>query len=368
MRRGSRVMKVLGTWACAVAVFSLQAAIEILEPANGVQVATLSDGQKNYLALPHDERIAFFADPAKRDEMCKLTGCPKPIRIAWRGGEGPYDVSIRRLPDGKAFVRRVTSENALLVDNLEIARRYEVEVKGGKEAVVSSFSTEDLAPRLIRVPGVPNVRDLGGWKTLDGRRIRQGRALRMAGLNSNADAIGLKPGRTRVSAETRDVLLTAFGIRSDIDLRSDKECLLMTGSPLGLDVTWFHMSSEAYGDINSTAGREAFATVFRIFLDEKNYPIAFHCIGGKDRTGTVAFILGALLGMAEEDLYRDWEATGFWLNERDFIHRTRFDKLVRAFDCFPGDTINKRVLAYVRDLGFTEADVARLQGLLLEEL
>lgn len=366
MRKGCLVMKMAWLTMCAVAAVSLHGAIEVLEPANGAEVATLSDGQKSYLSLPHDERIAFFADPAKRDAMCKLTGCPKPIKVVWRGGESPYEVSIRRLPDRKVFFRRMTSEKSVFVDNLEIARRYEIEVRGGEESVVSSFSTEDLAPRLIRVPGVPNVRDLGGWKTLDGRRIRQGRVLRMAGLNSNADAIGMKSGRTRVTTETRDVLLSSFGIKSDIDLRSDKECLLMTGSPLGPDVTWFHMGSEAYGGINSRAGRDAFATVFRIFLDEENYPIAFHCIGGKDRTGTVAFILGALLGMVEEDLYRDWEATGFWLNERDFIHRTRFDKLVRTFNRFPGETLNARVVNYVRMLGFKDSDIEKFRKMMLE--
>ena len=43
-----------------------------------------------------------------------------------------------------------------------------------------------------------------------------------------------------------------------------------------------------------------------MFLDPANYPIDFHCIAGQDRTGAVAFILNALLGVEEEELYLDW--------------------------------------------------------------
>jgi len=348
-----------------LAALSLSAGIRITEPTDGATVPTLSDGQKAYLAMPRAERVAYFADYAKRDEMCKLTGCPRPVRIAWQDGTAPFDVTVRRMPDGRVFFRKRTADSSVGVDNLEIARRYEVTVEDVAGKAVATFETEDLAPRLIRVPGVPNVRDLGGWKTLDGRRVKQGMALRTSGMNENAE--GLMPGRTKVTAETREVMLGFFGIRSDIDLRSDRECLLMQGSPLGPSVSWFHVSSSAYGDMTNASARAAFKTVFSVFLDRTSYPIAFHCIGGKDRTGSVAFILGALLGVAEEDLYRDWEATGFWLDERDFIHRTRFDKLIRVFDGFPGATLHERVKAYVKDLGFTDADIETLREILLEE-
>ena len=358
-------MKKMMTLAAIALTLSLQAEIRLVEPKDGACVPTLSAGQKAYLEMPRAERLAYFADYAKRDEMCKLTGCPQPVSISWLGGAAPFDVTVRRLPDGRVFFGGQTSERAVKVDNLEIARRYEVTVKDGECAAVSTFSTEDLAPRLVRVPGVPNVRDLGGWKTMDGRRVRQGLVLRTSGLNENAQ--DLIPGNSRVTAETREVLLGFFGIKSDIDLRSDAECLLMKGSPLGPDVNWYHLSSSAYGDMTNARARAAFRLVFRVFLDRTNYPIAFHCIGGKDRTGSVAFILGALLGVEEEDLYRDWEVTGFWLEERDFIHRTRFDKLVHVFDGFPGTTLHERVKAYVKDLGFSDADIEALRDILLEE-
>lgn len=357
-------MKLLVTIVVSVLTLSLRAGLQIVEPSAGACVPTLSTGQKAYLSMPRAERVAFFADPAKRDEMCKLTGCPRPVKIVWRDGIGPFDVTVRRVPDGRMFFAERTQEFSVEVDNLEVARHYEIEVKGAEGVAVSTFSTEDLAPRLVRVPGVPNVRDLGGWRTLDGRRVRQGMVLRTSGLNANAK--GLVPGMSKVTPETRKVLLGFFCIRSDIDLRSDAECLLMNGSPLGPGVNWYHLGSSAYGSIKHEGARATLKLVLGVFLDQANYPIVFHCIGGKDRTGSVAFILGALLGVAEEDLYRDWEATGFWLNERDFIHRTRFDKLVHVFDSFPGVSLHERVRAYVKDIGFTDADIESLKSILLE--
>ena len=114
-------------------------------------------------------------------------------------------------------------------------------------------------------------------------------------------------------------------------------------------------------------GREAFAAAFRLFLDPGNYAIDFHCIAGQDRTGTLSFILLALLGVGEDDLYRDWEATAFWNRSTHFRHANAFDHLVAFFETFEGDTLNARVAAYVKACGFTEEEIARFRELMLEE-
>ena len=37
----------------------------------------------------------------------------------------------------------------------------------------------------------------------------------------------------------------------------------------------------------------------------------FHCAGGADRTGTLAFLIEALVGVSENDLSKDYELTTF---------------------------------------------------------
>ena len=105
--------------------------------------------------------------------------------------------------------------------------------------------------------------------------------------------------------------------------------------------------------------------MFRVFLDLRNYPVLFHCIAGQDRTGAVAFILNALLGVPEEQLYLDWESTGFWNPDIRFSHEA-FSALVHVFDAYPGATINERVEAYVISLGYSKADIDRFRDIMLE--
>jgi len=179
---------------------------------------------------------------------------------------------------------------------------------------------------------------------------------------------GMAPGASRLNDDMKEYLLLCLGIKTDIDLRSDRECYGMTGSPLGATVAWVHNSSSAYQGLLTKEGKEAFTKSFKIFCDKKNYPIVFHCIAGQDRTGSLAFILNGLLGVDEEELYKDWETSGFWNPEPGFNHRERFDKLVDGFKAnFPQPTWRGKMEAYVKSLGFTQEDIDRFRSIMLEE-
>ena len=95
-------------------------------------------------------------------------------------------------------------------------------------------------------------------------------------------------------------------------------------------------------------------------------PIDFHCIAGQDRTGAVAFILNGLLGVSEEDLYLDWEVTGFWNENAGFNHKNRFDHLVNGFQKLKGENLHEKIENYVLSLGFTRADIEKFRSIMLE--
>lgn len=187
-------------------------------------------------------------------------------------------------------------------------------------------------------------------------------------VKDRADGVkGYAPGSVRLSPEMKKYMLETMKIKSDIDLRTDNECAGMTGSPLGDTVKWYHVSSAAYGGMGRESGRLAFAKVFRLFLDRDNYPLVFHCIGGADRTGAVAFILNGILGVDEEELRRDWEMTGFSWDGLEFSHKSRgFEDLVNVFRQYPGDTLCEQICGYVRSLGFTQADIDQFRETMLE--
>lgn len=448
----------IGAWAHA-------AEIKTVEPAEGAVVALLTDAQKAYISMPTAERREKFADQAFRSKTMGLPAeqvpgeakrreayWPKTVRLAWQGAEGAeYQVTVKDAKKGVVVIDQKVKGSELYIDNLEIAAEYEWSVKCGGDAGRGKFKTEDIAPRLIRYPGVPNVRDFGGRIGLGGKRVRQGMIFRSAGLNNNArdayytidelrelgkvdelkaatdeaqkrldqllawqadpktmdlkdeeyldwakrhtnepvtkflssrvkrarEAVkaggtpkvvkGREPGASRVEGERGEYIRSRFGIKTDIDLRSDKECFGMTGSPLGPTVRWEHISSSAYGGMIYDSAKKSFAKVFRVFLDEKNYPIDFHCIAGQDRTGAVAYILNGLLGVDEDQLALDWEVTGFWNRKTDFSHSKRYDMLVECFKKrYPADTVRERLEKYVLSLGFTEEDIAKFRGIMLE--
>lgn len=450
--------------AAALTVLSAFAKVELTEPKDGSVVPLLTDAQKAYLSLPRAVRREKFADSAfRKSEMGlpaeKVEGekkprasyWPKTVRLAWTAKDGVVcRVSVKDAKTGVCVYEGASKDGTVNIDNLEIAATYEWSVDDGEDPATARFRTEDTAPRLVRFPGVPNVRDLGGRIGRGGRRVRQGMVFRSAGLNENAGLAyytleeleregklaeleakiaaaeerlrkleawqkvpatfdredaeykdwctrhphdplarflssriarakrqiknkdfkiprGRTAGKSRVEGENGAYILSRFGIRSDIDLRSDGECFGMAGSPLGDTVTWFHYSSSAYGGMQKAGGKEAFAKVFGVFLDRKNYPIDFHCIAGQDRTGAVAFILNALLGVEEEQLYFDWEVTGFWNRSTWFRHETLFDGLVDGFrKAYPAPTINESVEKYVLSIGFTAEDIDKFRGIMLD--
>ena len=392
--------------------------VTLVAPAEGATVSLLKADMKSYLAMDRAARKAFFADAESRKRMRKCGDRPQPVVLKWTGpADTRYCVAVRREPDGKVFFKGRTSRTEIEVWNLEMARDYSWCVRPEKKCsdagAYGRFSTEDAAPRIVKVDGIPNLRDLGGRKGLEGRRVKQGMVYRSAGLNNNANSYytpeevkemlakgtlvesvpemskataqeiedrskkGKKPdwrhlvkrwhpGAERLNTKTRTYMRKTLGIKTDIDLRTDRECYGMKFSPLGQDVKWIHVSSSAYGGMAGEQGKKAFAEVFKVFLDEANYPIDFHCIAGADRTGSLAYILNAILGVDEEELWKDWEVTGFNNSNMDFAHASRFDKLVAVFAKYPGGTEMERVEAYVKEQGFTDADIAKFRSLMLE--
>ena len=220
-------------------------------------------------------------------------------------------------------------------------------------------------PRMVFLPEVANFRDIGGWRGLDGRTVRQGMVYRSGCLNERWRWYRIGASRDFLSEETRRFLVEELGIRTEIDLRKAANCRGMEASALGPSVRFVNVSSKAYGDMASPEGRDAFRRVFEAFLQKDNYPILFHCVGGNDRTGAVAFILNGLLGVSEDDLRKDWELSRVWNGRDDFTYEKRLAHLVAVFDAYEGMTLNDRIRGYVLSLGFSPGELERFRELML---
>jgi protein-tyrosine phosphatase len=187
----------------------------------------------------------------------------------------------------------------------------------------------------IPLKSASNLRDLGGWPTLDGRRVRTGRVFRAAALaplcaddEAVIAALGLRAvvdfRGTRERAHTPVILAGAIGYSLAIEpsVGAGLKDIMRTGqvsghfSPTDM-LALLHEAYTAYAlqDFGQYRG------LFDLLQTEDNLPLLFHCAAGKDRTGFGAALLLSALGVAWPDVLEDYLATNrFWRREsvRDF--------------------------------------------------
>lgn len=175
-------------------------------------------------------------------------------------------------------------------------------------------STTAVPDRLLTLEAVHNFRDLGGYTSADGRVTRWHTLYRADGLHrvSPADVSTLR----------------ALGLRTVIDLRTDKEVRDRGTFPVDaypvtfhhlpvIDVTWDADSAGHDPDDPSAFlfhqyeslldyGEPLFAKAFHILGVPGALPAVFHCAVGKDRTGILAALLLASLGVPHAVVAEDY--------------------------------------------------------------
>jgi protein-tyrosine phosphatase len=248
--------------------------------------------------------------------------------------------------------------------------------------------------RHLALEGAHNIRDMGGYPTIDGRRTRWGRFLRADGMH-------------QIPRESQDALID-YGVRTVVDLRLtrelDRQPDVFVGRP---EVKYHHENllgdeyQEAdFSDLGEPADR-LFA-IYTMALNERQPALRralgvladpadpggmFHCTAGKDRTGIISALLLGLAGVPSEtiaedyglsaryllDRYLEMLATGEMTSERAPEEITW--QTYQAEFCPPGAML--RVLqhlddryggikAYVRAIGVTSAEIDGIRTTFVE--
>jgi protein-tyrosine phosphatase len=181
---------------------------------------------------------------------------------------------------------------------------------------MSIASSDTSFERHLRFDGCFNFRDLGGYRTVDGRVLRSRRLFRADGPHALTDADG--------------AMLRQLSVTTVLDLRTTDEAAerghyataipdAMTYSLPMTDVlpevdelpTWTdpEVVATRYLEMLDT-GHEAICEALAILTDPEAYPAMLHCSAGKDRTGILSAIILGVLGVPDEVIVEDYALSG----------------------------------------------------------
>lgn len=206
----------------------------------------------------------------------------------------------------------------------------------------------------IPLYSIRNARELGGYITSDGRRIRNGVLLRTANLS-------------QLSNEDKLTLTDSFHLQHIIDFRMpmevdgaedppisgaeyhhldvlDQEKFMSQGDPKfdfsSMDLVQLVNHSVDSGIQNEymyigfltgTFGLRAYSEFFRILLSaDPDRAVLWHCTSGKDRTGLAAMLLLSAFGVEESVILQDHVLTNEYNAER--IEATRHHLTAQGYD------------------------------------
>ncbi len=322
-------------------------------PALGESVALHTELQSAYLGEENAVVIGKYADGVNAGDGLdhRELSHPLPVTFTWEAaGISEGAEYLLRVGEGEEMQNVwsfSTTETSLAVYNLKLATTYYWSVEAeDTESGKAFFTTEGRGPRNLYVDGVANVRDLGGWLTESGGRFKQGLIYRCGRLNENYT------GKTTITEAGKRTMLEELKIRTEIDLRGGKndpsEHGNITQSPLGEGVAYHHLGMNWEGDM-LTLNRAKLREIFTLLSDETNYPLIFHCSIGTDRTGLVAYLLGAIVGVRQEDLFRDYLFSNFAYIEGSRGITDIKNSYAADIDAAAGDTLAEKAKNYLTE-------------------
>jgi protein-tyrosine phosphatase len=276
------------------------------------------------------------------------------------------------------------------------------EIPSFERPIPIKFS-ENLREDYRKLPftGAHNFRDLGGYKTEDGRALKWGKIYRSDDLHLLTDE-DLK-------------YLSRLNIKSVVDFRSDEEresepdrlnpdmtqvLLPIKFQPEELDDETLKnlMKNLTFGTLDSSNLLRDFNIVivkdfateykkfFRHVIENNAEPIVFHCTAGKDRAGFASAMILTVLGVPREKVIEDYLLTNTYV--KDHVDSEMLEIELKTF--FRADTDNLRKINLVEEryiqaafdtidsewggmdnyisgaLGLSEEDILKLKDFYLE--
>ncbi|NVY96209.1 tyrosine-protein phosphatase [Lactobacillus sp. DCY120] len=248
------------------------------------------------------------------------------------------------------------------------------------------------AEQFLAIPGALNLRDLGGYSTTTGQRIKAQKLLRSGSL------VDLK----QTAAEQ---LADKYGVQTIIDFRSASE-IERYPDTIPTEARYYNLSVLPFSDHASwlekvkrrfQAPEDPMLIMYRRMLldshandtyrrflefllmnEDPEQALLFHCTAGKDRTGIAAMIVEGLLGVPEETIYADYLLTNKameWISQTSsgsqLVNQMNGQKAEPAYYQAAHNVIQKEFGTWAnyaqKQLDFTSGDLSDLKKIYLTD-
>lgn len=357
---------------------------EPLEIHSGIQKSYLLSGTPSVLS----ESVAGV------DEYSK----PVSIKLEWEDTVAcnNYTVLLSETEDFKNAKRIITAEKSVEIYNLKVATTYYWKVKqnmkDGTTSQTGDFETVAYGPRNLTIDGVTNVRDVGGWSIGNGKRTVQGVLFRGGRLNNSYPDGWVKGGddtgysyQAEITQAGVKTFTEELGIKTEIDFRTrdrngypgttDANETLFSSAGSGVNYVSIPMNGDA--DVNSNMA--AIKTFFETIAVKANYPIFYHCNIGTDRTGMVTYLINALCGVGQDDLYYDYMFSNFGLialpsaqvanpSRKELTDLTTGEGTAARVNAYAGATLQEKAKACLRACGVSDATINAVYDIMVNGL
>lgn len=299
---------------------------------------------------------------------------PALYTIRWTADQGAGDL-VLTLKDGnwEQAIKVAAGKDNQIITNLRpnASYTYEVKANSGKVMTSGSFTTTGRLHQVFFDWNVRNARDLGGWKTYDGKTVKYRKIYRGGRLEGST-----------MSPEGRQAVL-AEGIKAQLELRGSSDMLEWTA--LGGQYAFCNPGIDNGGTSMLTKykakTKECFEFVVQCMREDK--PVYFHCSLGRDRTGTLAALLLGVLGVKEGDISQEYELSYFaprgwsiaYSESSKVFKNTRLTEYKGVAELFwrrgkksdgTYERFDKCVENYLLEIGVEQKDIDDFRALMLE--
>lgn len=209
--------------------------------------------------------------------------------------------------------------------------------------VVTPAGNALLAERQLPMSGGYNFRDLGGFKTKDGRYTKWGKIFRSDDLHNLTDDdleyLSSIPLVSIVDFRSEPEIKQAPD-RNPTTLKNNYKLSINPGNLLiydsiatkteaELELVMMQLNESLVSDSSCVRSYKDF---FQLLQSDEEMPLMFHCSAGKDRTGMAGALVLYALGIDEETIFNDYMSSNDYLGDKYAPLKEEYSNMSAMFE------------------------------------